>query len=173
MLNLLSNVIKVPPSNNINWYSNPQSTSTTSQRSLNSSDYTFGGVNGMRLVEPRSINAPRSSQQTQLVPAASSSSTSAQHQNNPHQPSTTQTSRPLMNHNEATASTNSGNRGAYPSHNHKRTRKDRVTFSFNQLAVLKECFKSNPYMKLSDRDDVAQSLNLTTDQVTNWFMNQR
>ena len=167
------------PSNNINWYSNrqstysynPTSTSTTPQRDLNLSDYTFGGVNGVRLVEPQSINAPRSSQQSLLVPPASSSSTSAQYQNNPHPPPTTQTDSPLMNNDEATASTSSRNRGANRSPNHQRA--PRSKFSLAQIAVLKEHFKSSPYLKSGDREALAESLNLTTNQVTYWFMNQR
>lgn len=179
MLNLFSNIIKVPQSNNIHWYSNrqstssfnPTSTSTTPHRGLNLSDYIFGGVNGVRLVEPQSINAPRSSHQSLLVPPVSSSSTSASHQNNTHSHSTTQTTGNLMNNNEATASTSSGKRGANHSPNHQRAPKSR--FSLAQLAVLKEHFKSSPYLKLSNREVLAQSLDLTTNQVTHWFMNQR
>ena len=42
-----------------------------------------------------------------------------------------------------------------------------------QLDILKESFRANPYPRSEDKDQLAQSLNISRNVVSKWFRNMR
>ena len=56
---------------------------------------------------------------------------------------------------------------------HKADRKARTPFTEHQLKTLEDKFNQTAYLTLDQRAELAQSLNLTDDQVKIWFQNRR
>ncbi|KAL3310600.1 hypothetical protein Ciccas_010832, partial [Cichlidogyrus casuarinus] len=52
-------------------------------------------------------------------------------------------------------------------------RRARTAFSYNQLIALENRFKSNRYLSVCERMNLAMQLNLTENQVKIWFQNRR
>ncbi|CAG5111563.1 Oidioi.mRNA.OKI2018_I69.chr2.g5859.t1.cds [Oikopleura dioica] len=58
-------------------------------------------------------------------------------------------------------------------HRSKKRRKSRTAFSNFQLQELEKRFEHQKYLTPSDRDNVADTLGLTSTQVITWFQNRR
>ncbi|XP_039273681.2 uncharacterized protein LOC120347683 [Styela clava] len=56
---------------------------------------------------------------------------------------------------------------------HSRRRKSRTAFTAQQLSELEKVFRKQKYLTPSDRDRIANNLNLSSAQVITWFQNRR
>lgn len=75
----------------------------------------------------------------------------------------------------------------YPQHHHqdsaalaggktacgRKVRRRRTAFTHAQLAYLERKFRSQKYLSVADRSDVAEALNLSETQVKTWYQNRR
>lgn len=57
--------------------------------------------------------------------------------------------------------------------NSRRPRRRRTAFTHAQLAYLERKFRTQKYLSVSDRSDVAETLNLSETQVKTWYQNRR
>lgn len=55
----------------------------------------------------------------------------------------------------------------------KKPRRRRTAFTHAQLAFLERRFRSQKYLSVADRGNVAELLNLTETQVKTWYQNRR
>lgn len=60
-----------------------------------------------------------------------------------------------------------------PIKNIRRPRRRRTAFTHAQLSYLERKFRCQKYLSVSDRSDVAETLNLTETQVKTWYQNRR
>lgn len=55
----------------------------------------------------------------------------------------------------------------------RKVRRRRTAFTHAQLAYLERKFRSQKYLSVADRSDVAEALNLSETQVKTWYQNRR
>lgn len=55
----------------------------------------------------------------------------------------------------------------------RKVRRRRTAFTHAQLAYLERKFRSQKYLSVADRSDVAEALSLTETQVKTWYQNRR
>lgn len=55
----------------------------------------------------------------------------------------------------------------------RKVRRRRTAFTHAQLAFLERKFRSQKYLSVADRSDVAEALNLSETQVKTWYQNRR